>query len=294
MVEVPADAPEQGDAGLSAVQRDRGSISDQARQHILARICEQEPRLRTEYEETRRAGCGITFVDDVLPRELCERIGANIPDLQTMVRRRSLGERKYCLAKTHAMDAALEACVAAFSSDAVADEVGRVFGLGDVAPDGLLYNGGLTVMAPGDFMRPHLDNSHNLNRRRRRRLAALYYCSTDWTAERGGSLSIWTRSPLQRVKVIPFVPNRLVFMEVGDKAWHSVDRISGDANRVNITTYFYDEEETVQPVRLTRFMGWPGEPLAQAILEGQFRMRTLAQKLGAGRFVRNAHTNSMP
>jgi Rps23 Pro-64 3,4-dihydroxylase Tpa1-like proline 4-hydroxylase len=279
---VPQDTEAQGDA----IRRD-------IEQMIVARIDAEGDRLAAEFAETHRGGCGITFLDDALPQTLCREIAATIPDLEVMVRRRSLGERKYCLAQTRGMDARLQACVAAFASKAVADKAGFVFDLGRVVPDSVLYNGGLTVMTPGDFMRPHLDNSHNLDRRRRRRLVVLYYCSADWSAQSGGSLSIWSRSPLRRVKVVPFAPNRLVFMEVGDGAWHSVDPISGDANRVNITTYFYDADETVQPVRLTRFMGWPGEPVAQTILEGQFRLRMLAQRLGAGRLVKNTHTNSM-
>jgi Rps23 Pro-64 3,4-dihydroxylase Tpa1-like proline 4-hydroxylase len=261
-------------------------------QLILQRIDEEADRLAAEFEETHRQGCGITALDNLLPQDVRDEVCAGLPRKDAMVRRRSLGERKYCLAETNLMTPALRNCIAAFASATVADRVTSLLGMDPLSPDPHLYNGGVTMMAPGDFMRPHLDNSHNLDRRRKRRIVALYYCSDQWEAGNGGALSIWSRSPLAPIKVVEFRPNRFVLMEVSDSAWHSVDPVFGTADRINLTTYFYDAQESSLPVRLTRFMGWPGEPVAQAMLEGQFQLRMLAQRLGAGKIARNAHIDN--
>lgn len=280
--------------GLS--QRDDASDSapDQASitQWIVERIESAAGRLSADIQSTSRQGCGVAVLDDLLPSEWRDAILRGVPAKQSMLRLESIGERKFCMAQTSAMTSALRNCIAAFASVPVADKLAAVMGRDDLAPDGVLYNGGVTVMSPGDFMRPHLDNSHNRDRNRQRRLVALYYLSSPWTPRDGGSLTIWSRNPLHRLHVIPYRPNRLVLMEIGAEAWHSVDPVRGDSDRVNLTTYFYDAEETQTPVHLTRFMGWPGEAFTKAVLETQFRLRMLAQKAGAGRFARNRHLDS--
>lgn len=260
---------------------------------IGQRIDREADRLKHEFEELAGAGCGIAVMDDLLPTNLFDEVRSWLPPKHTMLRRQSLGERKYCSAQTTGLPPALRACIAGFASPAIARKMGELFDLGTLEPDFSLYNGGVTLMAPGDFMRPHLDNSHDRSRRHRRRLAALYYLSADWLPEQGGDLTIWSRTPLEQLRTIAYKPNRLVFMEVNETAWHSVGQIFGTADRANLTTYFYDEISTDHPVRLTRFMGWPGEPTTQAVLECQFRIRMAAQRLGADRFVHNPHVDTM-
>jgi Rps23 Pro-64 3,4-dihydroxylase Tpa1-like proline 4-hydroxylase len=259
---------------------------------IVQRIDAEAERLACEYAASQRAGCGITTIDGLFTKALFDNIRSRLPEKATMLRRKSLGERKFCLAQTGEMQAALRDCVTAFASQRVARHVGEVLGIGPLTADSDLYNGGITYMQTGDFMRPHLDNSHNRDRRRRRRIALLYYLADDWSAQQGGALKIWSRRPRRIVTMVPYRPNRLVFMEVGDNAWHSVERISGGVDRINLTTYFYDAVESNQTVRLTRFMAWPGEPLAQMMLDAQFGMRMLAQRLGMGGLARNSHTNT--
>jgi hypothetical protein len=264
---------------------DQASIT----QWILNSIDSAADRLSADMRSTSRQGCGVAVLDDLLPSAWRDEILRGVPPRESMLRLKSLGERKFCMAQTSAMTSALRNCVAAFASTPIADKLATVMGRNELAPDGALYNGGVTVMSPGDFMRPHLDNSHNRDRNRQRRLVVLYYLSSPWRPEDGGALTIWSRKPLRRLHVIPYRPNRLVLMELGAEAWHSVDPVRGASDRVNLTTYFYDAEETRTPVHLTRFMGWPGQAFTNAILEAQFRLRMLAQKAGAGRFARNHH-----
>lgn len=258
---------------------------------ICQRIDAEAARLTDDFEELSRFGCGIAVLDNLLPPELFEEAARCLPPKQAMIRRRSLGERKYCWAQTGHLPPTLRTCIAAFASRPVAEKLGRMLDLGTLEPDETLYNGGVTLMAPGDFMRPHLDNSHDRHRSRRRRLAALFYLSSPWQPEQGGNLTIWSRKPMRQIKTIAYKPNRLVLMQVNECAWHSVDPVFGTADRANLTTYFYDSASTSDAVRLTRFMGWPGELATRAMLECQFHVRTAAQRLGADRFVRNPHVN---
>ncbi|MDO6416171.1 2OG-Fe(II) oxygenase [Sphingomonas sp. BIUV-7] len=256
---------------------------------ILLRLGSERERVSADFRRSREQGCGTAIVDDLLPTAVREAIFSAVPTKDLMLRRQSLGERKYCMAQTVVMPSTLQNCVKAFASPELADALSGMIDVGRLVPDANLYNGGVTVMSPGDFMRPHLDNSHNRNRRRRRRLVALYYLSPVWEDRNGGELRIWSCDPVRQLQAISFRPNRLVLLEVSDTAWHSVEPIHGDADRINLTTYYYEAEETREPVRLTRFMGWPGETIIKHVLKGQFHLRMLGQKVGAAYFTRNSH-----
>ena len=298
MTAIPRGIP--AEACASAVQDPARDIDDPGPHQevyerlIAARVAAEGERIARQFAATRARGCGVATVDNLLPRDLLDLVRASLPAKRAMIRRKSLGEQKYCLAQTEGMPAALRTCIAAFASPSVASRLGALCGLGKLAPDAVLYNGGVTVMAPGDFMRPHLDNSHNRDRSHQRRLAALFYLTATWRSERGGALKIWAREPLEVLETIEYRSNRLVLMEVCEDAWHSVGLISGDLDRVNLTTYFYDVAETRQPVRLTRFTGWPDEPMVAAMLEGRYRLRMAANRLGAGRLARNPHVDTLP
>lgn len=58
-----------------------------------------------------------------------------------------------------------------------------------------LYAAGLSMMSKGNFLNPHLDNSHNMDRSKYRALNLLYYCSENWDISNGGNLELWHNVP---------------------------------------------------------------------------------------------------
>ena len=49
--------------------------------------------------------------------------------------------------------------------------------------DETLYAGGISLMKNKDFLNPHLDNSHDKDKKKYRRLNLLYYVTPDWKYE---------------------------------------------------------------------------------------------------------------
>jgi hypothetical protein len=230
-------------------------------------------------------GIRRAVIDEFLPMHVFETVRAKLPDPQQMIRRRDWRERKYVCADLDQFGPALQALVMEFSSDAVAKVLEPLYGT-PLWPDENLYNGGVTLMAPGDYMMPHLDNSHDRLRQRRRTLVALFYLS-DWTADDGGALVLWDKAVCQPITSIAYRPNRLVIMEETEQSWHSVQRVDGSRPRASLTTYFYSAEEA--RVRLTRYRAPTGGPLRRALSDIDFGMRTTALRMGFDRLVTNRH-----
>lgn len=232
-------------------------------------------------------------VDDLLPEELVLAAFQEIPALGAMRRLKTEQERKYVTAKLDKLQGVLREVILALNDPGVADAVADIMGATALETDERLYNGGVTVMMAGDYMCPHLDNSHNLTNSRRRDVVLLYYLTPFWRPEFGGDLEVWN-DDFASSESIRFAPNRLVIMETTDHSWHSVRPILGPMPRVNAISYFYAPQSVRSTPRLTRFTGWPDRPLQRASFELQFQARSLAAKLGARRFVRNPHVADTP
>jgi len=59
----------------------------------------------------------------------------------------------------------------------------EITGLKEMVPDKNLYAGGISLMANGNFLNPHLYNSHDNDMKYYRVLNLLYYCTPDWDIE---------------------------------------------------------------------------------------------------------------
>ncbi|MET0182613.1 MAG: 2OG-Fe(II) oxygenase [Caulobacterales bacterium] len=228
-------------------------------------------------------------IDDVLPESFAEEAFHDLPALPEMVRRADDKERKYVTANIDKLNETVRRLVIALNSPKIANVVARIMGKRELQTDTLLYNGGVTVMAPGDFMRPHLDNSHDFNRSRRREVVLLFYISPHWEDRYGGALSVWPNARKNGPTPIAFRPNRLVIMETTDDSWHSVDPIIGPMPRANVIAYYYASPADKSPVRLTHFAAWPNEPIRNALFQAEFHMRNFVARLGVRRPTKNKH-----
>ena len=115
----------------------------------------------------------------------------------------------------------LEAITYAFQDENLVSLIAKVLALSHIEPDPALHEVGLLMMFEGDFLNPHLDNSHDGKRNRYQRLNLLYYVSPDWILENGGNLELWDTS-LKNATTILSKTNRLIVMETNKTTWHSV------------------------------------------------------------------------
>lgn len=238
------------------------TTSDIARA-IAARLRQDEDVLRESWAGAPDGVARHLVIDGLLAPDLALRLYHSFPTGDADWRKLdSFRERKKTFAKLNRADPLIGAATDAFQAPAVVAAVAAITGLNDLEPDPSLYAGGVSRMDRGDFLNPHIDNSHDADRRRYRRLNLLYYVSPDWRAENGGSLELWDA----RVKTaleIPSLFNRLIVMETDRRSWHSVNAVAADAPRCCVSNYYFSEAspDGSDYYHVTSFMGRPRQPL---------------------------------
>lgn len=233
-------------------------------------------------------------LDNVLPEELCRQIHDAFPrDGQGFFNRESFREKKRTSANLDAYDPILADITYAFQTPEIVDLVADIVGLEMIEPDPKLYAGGLSMMFKNDYLNPHIDNSHDANRERYRRLNLLFYVTPDWKLENGGNFELWDD---QRVmpKTLVSQFNRLLVMETNKDSWHSVSPVKTDGPRCCVSNYYFSEvsPDHSEYFHVTSFSGRPEEKLKRAIgvLDNglrNFLSKTL--KIGRGKDQVNKH-----
>ena len=241
---------------------------------IARRLTESEASLTRQWKPAPAIGCLV--LDDLLPAEWAEAIRRAFPDPATMGLKRSLRELKYVAAQMNRYDPLLEEAIYAFQAPEVVSAIERITGLSALEPDRLLYAGGISLMAPGHFLNPHIDNSHDKLGSRYRVLNLLYYVSPDWSEERGGNLELWPQGPKGQPTTIVSRFNRLVVMITHRGSWHSVSRNHSDADRCCVSNYYFSAKPigSADYYHVTEFRGRPEQPIRDLALRADNWLRT--------------------
>ncbi|MDD1429318.1 2OG-Fe(II) oxygenase, partial [Dolichospermum sp. ST_sed9] len=207
------------------------------------------------------------ILDNVLPEALCRSIHEAFPrDGQGFFNRESFREKKRTSANLDAYDPILADITYAFQTKEIVDLVADIVGLEKIEPDPKLYAGGLSMMFKDDYLNPHIDNSHDANRARYRRLNLLLYVTPDWKLENGGNFELWDDAR-ETPKTITSHFNRLVVMETNKDSWHSVSLVKVDAPRCCVSNYYFSEISpgNSEYIHVTSFSGRPEEKFKRAI-----------------------------
>ena len=141
------------------------------------------------------------------------------------------------------------------------------------------------MMFKGDFLNPHIDNSHDGARKLYRRFNFLYYVSPDWALENGGNFELWD-SAVGKQHTIVAKFNRLLVMETTKTSWHSVSQVAIDRPRCCVSTYVFSPRspDGSEYFHVTSFIGRPEQPARRVLgrLDNALR-QTAAVVLKAGR-----------
>lgn len=179
-------------------------------------------------------------VDDLLPLETAMEISRAFPEPAKFRRFDSFREKKWTSKDLSAVPPILGDITFAFQAPQIVEVVERITGIAQQVPDPHLYAGGLSMMAKGDFLNPHIDNSHDKDRAKYRTANLLYYVSPDWSSENGGNFELWDERVKTPVEIVSRF-NRLVVMETHDKSWHSVNQVRVDQARRCVSNYYFSE-----------------------------------------------------
>lgn len=255
---------------------------------IERRLRDELPRLKEDFPQFTVQSC---YIDDLLPREEAQKINAAFPDKSTMMLKKSLRENKYVAAQMDKYNPLLEEIIFAFQQPNVLQVVEEITGIREMVPDTHLYAGGISLMAKGNFLNPHLDNSHDKERERYRVVNLLYYVTPDWSHEAGGNLELWDEGPEHKQREIVSQFNRLALMATHQKSWHSVSQVVVDRSRCCVSNYYFSAKplEDHDYFHVTSFRGRPEQPVRDLLLKGDIALRQGIRKVFKKGIVENPH-----
>lgn len=252
---------------------------------IAGRLHDEADRLAQEFD---RPGRIRTFaLDDLLDPAAAQQIYDAFPPVSDMMLRKSLREYKYVATQMDRYPPILEEILYAFQEPAVVEAVSRITGLEGLMPDRSLYAGGISAMTQGQYLNPHLDNSHDEGVHAYRLLNLLYYCTPGWELSYGGNLQVWDHGPQGGPRTIESRFNRLVVLATSRRSWHSVDRIIHNGVRTCVSNYYFARRAVTnegQPIEgdyfhPTTFRGFPDQPGRNAVLVADGLVRSGVRKV---------------
>ena len=208
------------------------------------------------------------FIDDLLPADDALAISRSFPAPEQLSLKSSLRERKHTGVEVQRYAPCIGECLFAFQHPAVIEAIAEVTGLEGLEADPTLYASGVSLMGKGDFLNPHIDNSHDGDRARYRLLNLLFYVSPDWRAENGGNLELWDEQ-IRRPHTVVSRFNRLVVMLTNQRSWHSVNKVQVDAPRLCVSNYYFAMRpaSATAYLNVTTFAGRPEEFIKRPLLK---------------------------
>jgi Rps23 Pro-64 3,4-dihydroxylase Tpa1-like proline 4-hydroxylase len=246
---------------------------------IVDRLRKNQKSLEAQYQDHPTIA---TFtLDHLLPVEWARQIHQAFPSPSQLTLRSTLRERKYVGVQVNQYDPLISQALYAFQAPEVVSAVQAITKIPELLPDQHLYAGGISMMGEGHFLMPHLDNSHDKDRKMFRVLNLLYYVSPDWKLEYGGNLELWDGGPKGSRRTIHSQFNRLVVMVTHKKSWHSVSPVKHAGVRCCVSNYYFSP----QPVdggdqyHVTTFRAYPGQPLRDTVLLGDNMLRSGIRKV---------------
>jgi Rps23 Pro-64 3,4-dihydroxylase Tpa1-like proline 4-hydroxylase len=246
---------------------------------IIERMLSAKADLMAQF---RAPGRIESFVlDDLLPLDLAHSVTRAFPALSAMTLKKSLREDKYIGVQLNLFDPICEQIIYAFQHPRIVALLQEICGIPVLEADHQLYAGGLSVMVQGQFLNPHLDNSHDRTRERYRVLNLLYYVTPDWAQESGGNLELWDGGLKAEPRVMHSRFNRLVCMATHRKSWHSVQPITVSQQRRCVSNYYFSPQplESSEYFHVTSFRGRPEQPLRNVLLAGDALLRQAVRKV---------------
>lgn len=261
---------------------------------MLPRLVAERNRLTSDF----RGGNTVQscYVDSLLPDDTARGIFAAFPDKSEMMLKKSLREFKYVAAQMNQYNPLLEEIIYAFQDPRIVKLVGEITGLEDLIPDENLYAGGISLMAKGNYLEPHLDNSHDKDRQNYRVLNLLYYVTPGWQTAYGGNLELWDSGPKGAPREIESKFNRLVLMATHKLSWHSVNPVHHDGSRCCVSNYYFSAKpfESHEYFHVTSFRGRPEEPVKDLVLRADIALRTGLRKVFKKGVRENPHVYKRP
>ena len=254
---------------------------------ILNRLENGAAEIRADFNAEKEIRTKHCAVDGLLPEDIAGQISTAFPGTEKMRLLDSFREKKYTSKSLGQFDPLIADITFAFQDDRVIDKVADLTCIKDAVGDPHLYAGGISAMARGHFLQPHLDNSHDGEQKNYRVLNLLYYITPGWKPENGGNLELWDEDVKHPVE-IPSLFNRLVLMSTNDKSWHSVNEVKVDRTRCCISNYYFSPHSPngYETTHVTYFKARPEQKLRRLVTKADSDLRTALRKIRKSGFAK--------
>lgn len=257
---------------------------------ISKRLKEEKDSIKQQYEKSK-SKIGHFYIDDLLPMKVVQEISNQFPSPEKMTLIKSLRENKHTTSQMNKYHPILEEIIYAFQNVEVVRDIKDICGIDDLYPDEHLYAGGISSMKKGQFLNPHLDNSHDKDRNRWRVLNLLYYVTPEWTDQSGGHLEIWPNGLKEKQITLHSMFNRLVVMTTHQASWHSVSPVLKEGSRNCVSNYYFSNNplQSTDKFHITTFRGRPEQKITNQILKMDSFLRMNVRKIFKKGIVENPH-----
>ena len=247
---------------------------------ILERLERDAEAIAEDFRTEKEVKTRYAVIDDLLPGDVAAKFAPAFPPLEEMRLMKSIREEKRTSKALDKFDPLLSDITFAFQDERIVRKVCEITGFEDAVGDPHLYAGGISAMARGHFLQPHIDNSHDGERQNYRVLNLLYYVSPGWKAENGGNLELWDEKVKTPVE-IPSIFNRLVLMSTNDKSWHSVNQVKADGVRYCVSNYYFSPHSPngYETFHVTYFAARPEQKLRRIATKIDSELRTALRKV---------------
>lgn len=263
--------------------------------YILKSLSDNEEQLKNQFQNDI-SSIRSFYLDDLLPEEITNQIHQVFPKPEQMVLKRSIREDKYVAAQMNLYNPLLEEIIFAFQDERIVQKVGEICGIDNPIPDENLYAGGISMMGNGQFLNPHLDNSHDKDRNLWRVLNLLFYVTPNWEEEYGGNLELWPDGMNNKQITIHSKFNRLAVMETHNDSLHSVSPVVFEGYRCCVSNYYFSDKpmRKEDTFHVTSFRGRPENKLTDLVLRLDAKLRMMVRKIFKKGIKENPHVYKKP
>lgn len=183
-------------------------------------------------------------LDNLLPTEIAEKIYADFPKPSQMRLLHNYGELKLKYSYVKNESTLLQDFHKAIQDPQVIAVIEEITEIKNQVSDKTRLAGGISSLLKGHYINPHLDNSHDIDKKLYQTVNLLYYVSPNWKLENGGHYEVWDPE-VKNCIVVPSFFNRLVVMGASQTAWHAVSPVLCNSPRCCIFNYYYSETSPV-------------------------------------------------
>ena len=247
---------------------------------ILERLDKDADAIKADFYADKGIKTHHTAIDNFFPEDVARKIYESFPPMEEMRLLDSFREKKYTSKDFDKFDPLMKDATFAFQDERVVKKVAELTGIEEPKGDPHLYAGGLSAMAKGHFLNPHLDNSHDFEQKYYRVLNLLYYVTPDWNPANGGNLELWDEEVTEAIE-IPSLFNRLVLMATNDKSYHSVNEVKADGARCCISNYYFSPHSPngYETTHVTYFQARPEQTIRRLVTKVDSGLRTAIRKV---------------